>query len=47
VIKLDTGVEIHLKPSLAGRQESVVERVYDDAKGMKFIKVFFNQDLSV
>jgi hypothetical protein len=47
VIKLDTGVEIHLKSSLAGRPESVIERGYDAAKGMKFIKVFFNQDLSV
>ncbi|MEI7908403.1 MAG: nucleoid-associated protein [Verrucomicrobiota bacterium] len=47
VIKLDTGVEIHLKSSLAGKPDAVIERGFDDAKGMKFIKVFFNQDVSV
>jgi hypothetical protein len=47
VIKLDTGVEIHLKPALAGKPDSVIERGYDAAKGMKFIKVFFNRDLSL
>jgi hypothetical protein len=46
VIKLDTGVEIHLKPALAGKPDAVIERGYDDAKGMKFIKVFFNQDVT-
>ncbi len=47
VIKLDTGVEIHLKPALAGKPDAVIERGYDDTKGMKFIKVFFNRDVSV
>ena len=46
VIKLDTGVEIHLKPALAGKPDAVIERGYDDAKGMKFIKVFFNSDVT-
>jgi hypothetical protein len=46
VIKLDTGVEIHLKPALAGKPDAVIERGYDDAKGMKFIKVFFYQDVT-
>ena len=47
VIKLDTGVEIHLKPGCAAKPDTILERGYDEAKGMKFIKVFFNQDLSV
>jgi len=46
VIKLDTGVEIHLKSSLAGKPDAVIERGYDNARAMKFIKVFFNQDVS-
>ncbi len=46
VIKLDTGVEIHLKPTLAGKPDAIIERGFDDARGMKFIKVFFNQDVS-
>lgn len=47
VVKLDTGVEIHLKPTLADKPDSVLERGFDDDKGMKFIKVYFNKDLSV
>ncbi|MCB1209154.1 MAG: nucleoid-associated protein [Verrucomicrobiales bacterium] len=43
VMKLDTGVEIHLK---ASEQEPVLERGYDDAKGMKYIKVFYNEDIT-
>lgn len=46
VVKLDTGVEIHVKPSFASQPEAVLERGFDDEKGMKFIKVFFNEDVS-
>ncbi len=46
VLKLDTGVEIHIKPKLAAENEPVLERGYDEAKGMKFIKVYFNEDLT-
>jgi hypothetical protein len=46
VLKLDTGVEIHLKSDFGGESESVLERGYDDAKGMKFIKVFYHNDVS-
>jgi hypothetical protein len=46
VVKLDTGVEIHVKPSFTSQPEPVLERGYDEAKGMKFIKVFFNEDIS-
>ena len=44
MLKLDTGVEIHVKPS--GDEQPVLERGYDEAKGMKFVKVFYNRDLS-
>ncbi|MGC4016961.1 MAG: nucleoid-associated protein [Luteolibacter sp.] len=46
VVKLDTGVEIHLKPSLPGEADSVLERGFDEDKKMKFIKVYFNEDVS-
>ncbi len=47
VLKLDTGVEIHVKPACADQPAPVLERGFDEAKGMKFIKVFFNRDVSV
>jgi hypothetical protein len=46
VVKLDTGVEIHVKPTFADQPEPVLERGFDEEKGMKFIKVFFNEDVS-
>ncbi|MFZ4596813.1 MAG: nucleoid-associated protein, partial [Verrucomicrobiaceae bacterium] len=46
VVKLDTGVEIHLKPGFTDQADSVIERGFDEQKGMKFIKVFFNEDIS-
>ncbi|MCW1921138.1 nucleoid-associated protein [Luteolibacter arcticus] len=45
VVKLDTGVEIHVKPTFADQNEPVMERGYDEVKGKKFIKVFFNEEL--
>ena len=45
VMKLDTGVEIRLKPKVVDKPETVLEKGYDEARGMKFIKVFFNRDL--
>lgn len=47
VLKLDTGVEIHVKSNLSLENEPVLERGFDDRKGMKFIKVYFNKDMSV
>lgn len=46
VIKLDTGVEIHIKPAAPDQPAPALERGYDDKRDMKFIKVFFNEDLS-
>jgi hypothetical protein len=44
VLKLDTGVEIHVKSTFA--TANVIERGFDDDKGMKFVKVYYNQDLN-
>ncbi len=46
VIKLDTGVEIHVKPTSAKQQDPAIERGFDEEKGMKFVKVFYHKDLS-
>lgn len=46
VVKLDTGVEIHVKPDFASQPEAVLERGFDARKKMKFIKVYFNEDIS-
>jgi 37-kD nucleoid-associated bacterial protein len=45
-MKLDTGVEIRLKPALAAKPEQVLEHGYDDGRNMKFIKIYFNEDLA-
>ena len=45
VLKLDTGVEIHVKPGISDA-DPVLERGFDDSKGMRFIKIYFNKDLS-
>ncbi len=45
VLKLDTGVEIHIKPATS-EIDPQLERGYDDKKGMKYVKVFYNKDLS-
>ena len=39
-------MEIHVKPGYADQPEPVLERGFDEEKGMKFIKVFFNEDVS-
>lgn len=45
VMKLDTGVEIRLKPSAVAKADRVLEHGFDEGKKMKFIKVYFNEDL--
>lgn len=45
VLKLDTGVEIHLKPDLSGEPASVLERGFDPDKGRKYIKVYFENEV--
>jgi hypothetical protein len=46
VMKLDTGVEIRLKPALAAKPDAVLEHGFDEAKKMKFIKIYFNEDVA-
>jgi hypothetical protein len=45
VLKLDNGVEIHVKPA-TGESDPILERGYDDQKAMKFIKIYYHRDLS-
>jgi len=47
VIKLDTGVEVHIKAAFADQAEPCIERGFDEARGMKFLKIYFNSDLTV
>lgn len=46
VMKLDTGAEIRLKPALAAKPDAILEHGFDEGKKMKFIKIFFNEDLA-
>lgn len=46
VVKLDTGFEIHIKPEVVTGGDWLLERGHDDAKGMKFIKLYYNEDVS-
>jgi hypothetical protein len=46
VLKLDTGAEIRLKPALAAKPDQILEHGFDEEKKMKFIKIFFNEDLA-
>ncbi len=46
VMKLDTGAEVRLKPSLAAKPDAVLEHGFDEVKKMKFIKIYFNEDLA-
>jgi hypothetical protein len=46
VMKLDTGVEIRLKPNVAAEPDKFLEHGFDDARKMKFIKVFYREDLA-
>ena len=46
VLKLDTGVEIHVKSTLSTEHDPVLERGYDDTKGMKFVKVYYKEQIS-
>ncbi len=45
-MKLDTGVEIRLKPALAAKPDAVLEHGFDEERKMKFIKIYFNEDLA-
>jgi hypothetical protein len=44
LMKLDTGVEIRLKPTVIADPDRVLEHGFDEERKMKFIKVYFNED---
>lgn len=46
VIRLDSGVEIHLKPNANGGDASALERGFDETKGKKFIKVYYESEVT-
>ncbi len=46
LMKLDTGVEIRLKPAAVGKADRVLEHGFDEDRKMRYIKVFFNEDLA-
>ena len=45
-MKLDTGIEIRLKPAVATEPDKFLEHGFDEARNMKFIKVFYREDLA-
>jgi 37-kD nucleoid-associated bacterial protein len=45
VIKLDSGVEIHIKPAYADH-DPALERGYDERKKMNFVKIYYQKDVS-
>ncbi|NOX99811.1 MAG: nucleoid-associated protein [Verrucomicrobia bacterium] len=44
-MKLDTGAVIRLSSALIEDCEGIVEQGYDEAKKMKFVKLFYNEEL--
>jgi hypothetical protein len=46
VLKLDTGVEVHLKSLPDTPANPLVERGFDESREMKFIKIFYNEVIS-
>jgi hypothetical protein len=46
VMKLDTGVEIRLKPAVIANPTSVLEYGFDKARKMKFLKIYFNENIA-
>ncbi|MFN0130227.1 MAG: nucleoid-associated protein [Verrucomicrobiales bacterium] len=46
IVALDTGFEIHIKPEAATGADWLLERGQDEEKGMKYIKLYYNEDVS-
>lgn len=46
VMKLDTGVELRLKPKVVDAPEKILEKGFDEEKKMKFIKIYFNKEIN-
>lgn len=47
VIQLDTGIEIRIKAAFADQDAPCIERGFDEARGMKFMKIYFRNDLTL
>lgn len=45
LLKLDTGVMLKFTPDFAERSEEIMERGYDEAMGMKYVKVYYNEEV--
>ena len=46
VMKLDTGVEVRLKPKVVDIPGEVLKKGFDEGRQMNFIKIYFNEDLA-
>jgi hypothetical protein len=46
VMKLDTGVEVRLKPKVIDKPGEILEKGFDESRKMNFIKIYFNEDLA-
>lgn len=46
VMKLDSGVEIRLKPKALDHPGEILEKGFDEKRRMNFIKIYFNEDLA-
>lgn len=46
VMKLDTGVEIHIKPEYLEQRRDVLEHGFDEKKKMNFVTVYYNEDFA-
>ncbi|MEM1085018.1 MAG: nucleoid-associated protein [Verrucomicrobiota bacterium] len=45
LLRLDSGVEIKLKPKVVEKPDAVLEKGYDEERGMRFIKVFYKEEI--
>lgn len=43
-MKLDTGVELKIKPKALEAEEPVVEKGYDEDRDMKFVKIYYRRE---
>lgn len=44
-LKLDTGVVMRFTPDFAERESDILERGYDEEMNMKYVKVFYNEEV--
>ncbi len=44
VMKLDTGVEVRLKPKVAAEPDGVIEHGHDSERDMRFVKIYYRKD---